>query len=1232
MKHIRSPFLFAIAAIISPLAAAQAFNPLQQPPESAAVPGNVMLALSVEFPTGLQVSYRSQDYSAIIAYDGYFDNRKCYTYSTANEVFTPSSAATAGRNCGSTTEWNGNFLNWLTMTNLDQFRSVMTGGTRDNFSSMSGAHPGDTTTRTVLIRSFSDRNAYNPIKRIRTNSPGVPQTLRSSDKFVRSGGYGSKFIVSDSSNFADWDINQQRARCSSSPLPGAAGTSSCFNIRVEVCRTVSGVGREANCQTQYSGIAKPEGLIQQYAGTLRFGAAGFLNDTGNTRQGGVIRSPIKSVGAIRHTATGVEPNPNREWDANTGVMFSNPDPSDATASSVSNSGLINYLNKFGYTSGYKGNDPVSELYYAALRYLRGHPLPAEYVSNLNDARKDGFPVITGSAHERGGSRDPIIQTCQKNFILGIGDIYTHCDGNLPGSTQGLNATCGTGTPGDPDGLNVQSLWNRVTTLEGTASWTGGASNGTPYMAGLAHWANTSDIRGDLDGEQNVSTYWVDVLENGNGVNGMPAAGTVRSQYWLAAKYGGFDRRLVTSGDNPNTTAASWDRDGDGVPNTWFPGDSPARLREGLSSAFADIASRAGDNSASSAAVSSGRQTSSSQIIYAGYNPRDWSGTVTSCRPEQTEGQCRTSPQWEASSWFLASNRPAYATVQLTHLNRKIFTAWRSDASFTSMPFQWSSLNSDQRSVLNLAGADSNGSARVDYLRGSRENEGTLFRTRHAALLGDIVNSGITYLQGSGPARNGVNFPNHAEYRASTRNRPGVVYVGGNDGMLHAFSAVNGRELFAYIPSAVFANLPGLARLDFQHRYFVDSTPMVGDIETSSGNWATYLVGGLGAGGRGYYALNITNQSNFAGMSEGAMASMARWEFTSVQDPDLGYTFNEPSLNPVTGAFLQIAKVADSSNQNGVWRVIVGNGYGSDTGVATLFMLNAVTGAASTKLQAHAGPFNGLSTPTPLDTDGDGLVDTVYAGDMQGNMHKFQFSRSTAGQWVVAPSGDASGSWRYIGRVYESGQPITTAPSVAPSCAGTGWDVMFGSGKLNEGGDYTDNSPRSFFSVRDEGNSSLTVPASDLVEIQYEATTLANGRIGRDWDTPDFSNRRGWRMNFTDGERVLSNSTLPPDTGVVLFATTQPSGDVCAPGNNGFVMAVNRCTGASGSLVVGTTETGGVAINSTGVLKLSPTYVDENGDPTVVCNQPECRGLENKTIVNKSVAPKGRYNWREILTK
>ncbi len=1208
--------VLAACAVVS----SYAFSPVQKPSDGSGPPANVLLALSVEFPTGLQVSYSTTSYRFSNGpHDGYFDNRKCYRYDGPNEVFRPVSAmnATTG-GCPGSDQWSGDLLNWLTMTNLDQFRSVLTGGTRDNFSTMNATAPGDTTASTILIRSFSDRNSYNPVKTLSGGTPGMPLAGNWS---ARSGGYGSKFFVS-SSDFTDLNATQQRENCASTVARGLSGMNQCYNIRVEACKiipasgTTPAVGMEANCQPVYSGVPKPEGLIQGYSSTLRFGAFGYANDTGNGRNGGVLRAAMKSVGPLAATATVPVANSAKEWDPATGVMIDNPNPADALATGVSSSGLMNYLNQFGYAAGYKGNDPVSELYYAALLYLRNKALPPSYSAGLTAAMKDGFPVITSPP-------DPAINSCQKNFIIGIGDIYTHCDGNLPGGNDG---GCPGPTPADPDGLNVESLWSTVASLEGSSSWVGGSNQGRPYIAGLAHWAHTNDIRADLTGKQTIDTYFVDVLENTNGQGSVLAASRLKTQYWFATKYGGFRSDLVP-GNDPNANPLSWQTGGDTIPNTWFAGSTPGSLKAGLTRAFADIQQRTGSGSASGAAVSSTRQTSGSQVLYAGYEAKTWSGTLRSCAPGASVLSCTTSPVWEASRW-LDSSYTLGALPKLTAATRKIITS-DPTAVPTKMPFVWTSLSANQKALLNAG--DGLGQNRVAFLRGDRTDEGTLFRTRGTSLLGDIVNSGVTYVGTTTTPRSGPNFPGYSSYRASVRARPPVVYVGANDGMLHAFDNTNGRELFAYVPSSVFSNLPALSAPGFEHRYFVDSTPMVGDIETAPSTWGTLLVGGLGGGGKGYYALDITQQASFSAASETWLASLPRWEFTSNNDADLGYTFNEPSTDPISGAHRQITKVADNATATGVWRAIVGNGYGATAGNAVLFMLDANTGAAATKLQAAGGPSNGLSTPTPVDTDRDGLIDTIYAGDLAGALHKFQFSKASGGSFVVAKSGDAAGQWRYLGKLYDTGEPITTAPSVAPSCDLTGWNVMVGTGKLNEEADYIDTSTRRFISVIDNAPStSLLVNAAQLATLSPVVSTTGSGAVVRNWTAPNMSGRKGWQIVFSGGERVLSNSTLPPDTGTVLFATSKPSGNVCTPGNSGFLMSVNMCSGAIGNLVFGTETAGGLSMGSSGVLKVSDTITRSDNNQGVICNQDDCKN-KNPAVV-MSITGRGRYSWREVLTK
>lgn len=173
-----------------------------------------------------------------------------------------------------------------------------------------------------------------------------------------------------------------------------------------------------------------------------------------------------------------------------------------------------------------------------------------------------------------------------------------------------------------------------------------------------------------------------------------------------------------------------------------------------------------------------------------------------------------------------------------------------------MPFQYASLNTAQKAVLDAS--DSQGTARVAFLRGDRSNESVLFRKQEDTLLGDIVNSGVSYLSGAGPQYLGYSDTAYLAFRACNRSgctaRPNprrpVVYVGSNDGMLHAFSGTNGKELFAYIPGSVFNNLPSLTSPGYTHKFYVDSTPMIGDVPQNSTTWRTLLVGGLGGGWQG----------------------------------------------------------------------------------------------------------------------------------------------------------------------------------------------------------------------------------------------------------------------------------------------------------------------------------------------------------------------------------------------
>ena len=268
-----------------------------------------------------------------------------------------------------------------------------------------------------------------------------------------------------------------------------------------------------------------------------------------------------------------------------------------------------------------------------------------------------------------------------------------------------------------------------------------------------------------------------------------------------------------------------------------------------------------------------------------------------------------------------------------------------------------------------------------------------------AVLGDLIHSGPVFV--GAPESNWPDvapFPGdvgttYKEYQLDQATRPGVIYVGGNDGMLHGFEQSSGDEILGYIPNALYSTgaLDGLHYLTdpaYAHRYTVDLTPSVADAYIKSAplgttSWKTILVGGLRGGGRGLFALDVTDPSLFSeALSNPAKTVM--WEFTSTDDADLGHTFSRPSIVPLEGPGNSIR-----------WAAVVGNGYNDlGSGEAKLFVIFLEGGLDGTwtsgsdyiEITTEAGDTgnrNGLSTPAVIDSDGDGLADRVYAGDLEG---------------------------------------------------------------------------------------------------------------------------------------------------------------------------------------------------------------------------------------------------------
>jgi type IV pilus assembly protein PilY1 len=663
--------------------------------------------------------------------------------------------------------------------------------------------------------------------------------------------------------------------------------------------------------------------------------------------------------------------------------------------------------------------------------------------------------------------------------------------------------------------------------------------------------------------------------------------SLKDPLWYAAKYGGF----VDSNSNSKPDLTSeWDSkltDGsagtDGIPDNYFLVSNPLGLETALTTAFNAILKKA---SSSAVATNSSSLNNGSRVYQARFNTTDWSGQLLSYTIS-TAGVIATSPEWDAGQTINAQSGSASDS-------RVILTR----AGTAGAAFQWSSLSSSEKTSLN--GSDTCGQDRLNYLRGWSVYEGsggtftcsggstiTKFRPRSTSKLGDIVNSNPWYVGAPSAGYSDVDYPGYHTFQTTYANRKPVVYAGANDGMLHGFDAsftastnlptsTSGNEVLGYVPSPVYSNLAQLTSINYSHKYFVDASPMVGDAclsdctTAANAAWRSILVGGLGAGGRGYYALNVTDPSTF---SESTPANTALWEFTSADDADVGYTYETPPVSQSSGQPKQIVEL-----QNGKWAAIMGNGYTTTdggSGHACLFVLylSGPTGTGGTwqsgtdyvKICADSSSTdNGLSTPTPFDSNGDGLADTVYAGDIKGNLWKFDLSNMATCASTPSSCVAYSGSPLYVAMDGSSNrQPITYAPDVTLLSSG-GNMVYFGTGKFIELADKTSTAQQTIYGIQDNGATVSGRSALNSLILttsgSTRTTTVCNGSTTPSCTVP--TSPKGWYLDLTaDGtnpsEFMVGNPKLV--SGILFFNTYTPSSAICDNGTS-YLMALNYLTG------------------------------------------------------------------------
>jgi type IV pilus assembly protein PilY1 len=545
--------------------------------------------------------------------------------------------------------------------------------------------------------------------------------------------------------------------------------------------------------------------------------------------------------------------------------------------------------------------------------------------------------------------------------------------------------------------------------------------------------------------------------------------------------------------------------------------NPTQFVQGLIDALATVAQRLG--SASNVTANSTSFQTDTRVYQASYVSGKWTGELAAYEvsaagisTKDEDGDGIPDPAWEASEGI-----PDFG-------DRNIFT-WTGAAGAT-FPTGGQESTLAQPTRANINGGIATGEEVANYIKGDQSKEiqnGGKMRDRDS-LLGDIANSSPMFVSESN-----------------------TIYVGANDGMLHGFDASNGEELFGYVPAGLdFSDLATLSDPQYSpsHRYFVDGPVVVStDAQTPDAN---YLVGSLGRGGRGVYALDVTDPKHFG-------TGDVMWDETGTAlGNDMGQVLGEPlivTLNSVDG---------HGDKQKAV---IVSNGVNSPNGHAVLFVLDLATGDLIAKLDTGVGGDNGLSAPRGADTGSDGYVDYVYAGDLKGNVWKFDLHDTNTANWEVANDGDPMFT---ATDADGKAQPITAGLAIArnPS-TGDIW-VFAGTGSFMTSADVSNTDVQSIYGLIDSG--AAIAGRDSLVERDIVVVTTSNGQDVRGFESSASmpSDKHGWYIDLddpSDGERVVSN---PRVRGTVLLAASMipPQENTCDAGGTGYINALDAFTGTS----------------------------------------------------------------------
>lgn len=833
--------------------------------------------------------------------------------------------------------------------------------------------------------------------------------------------------------------------------------------------------------------------------------------------------------------------------------------------------------------------------------------------------------------------DPVQYSCQQNFAILSTDGYWNGGAGyqMDGSTAIGNQDGGAAAPmhdalDESNTLADVAMYYYQTDLRttGNNNCTGALGDGVNVCENNVPGAGV-----DINSKQHMTTFTL----------GLGVDGTLNyTDDYLSASSG--DYYEISQGtkywprpaaDGPTAIDDLWHTavNGRGV---YYSAKNPDSLVSGLGKALAGVSARTGSSAA--AATSNLEPVAGDNYVYiALYRTVNWDGDLQAKTIDPSTGTISDTAIWSAQSRL---------DTKVTSINdsRNIYT-FDSTSSNKLKSFSWANLTVAEKAHFdnmcsspvrlsqcpNLTTAQQtavSGENLVKFIRGQNGyedeagNTDRLYRDREH-VLGDMISSQPVYVKKPPFA---YSDDNYSTFRDTTQaNRAPHVYVAANDGMLHAFNGENGDEEWAYIPPMLLPNLYKLADTNYatNHQYYVDGSPTVGDIcpnapsSTCSGSqWKTILVGGLNAGGRGYYALDITNPST----------PKALWNFSNVNDPDLGYTFGNPII---------------TKRHDGRWVVVFTSGYNNVSGgdgKGYLYVLNANTGALLEKISTNIGD---TTTPSGLAKIEAWVTNTTnntakrfYGGDLLGNVWRFDIDD------VTLPSGKEAVRIAELGKIDIPGlQPITIKPELSEITAGgnTYAVVSIATGRYLGISDLSDDSQQSIYTFKDNltGTGLGKVRQSGVLVKQTLTTfTAANGQLSRTSSTNavNWANTSGWYVdlnpnNESPGERV--NVDMQQQLGLLTVAANVPNANACTVGGYAWLYHFDYKTGqyiqsAQGG-AVGTRLGNNALVAGIKTIKL-------NTGKTVTIVTDTAGGISSND--NPTSTPGGgsakRVSWRELV--